>query len=108
MIIDADGHLFKTEEVFEKYDEGHNFWVMDGQTRYRCPNTPRAFNPGSAAPPGGELAKFRGACVRSQRFKGRRAVQDAQGDDPSKPLHGGCCPRWNTRNVAAAQRRGCR
>jgi hypothetical protein len=52
MTIDADGHLFETEEVFEKYmepplrsyrprliadDEGHTFWVMDGRTRYRRP-----------------------------------------------------------------------
>ena len=129
MIIDADGHLFETEEVFEKYmepslrkyrprliadDEGHNFWVMDGQTRYRRPKTPGAFNPGSAAPPGGELAKFRRASFGSQTLSNideRLDDLDKEGIDvqflfPSFLLHvnswddgvlgNGVCHAYNT------------
>jgi len=81
MVIDADGHLFETEEVFERYmepslrkyrprlmvdDEGNNFWVVDGSTRYRRPSIPGAFSPGTAAPPGGQVAKSRRASVGSQ------------------------------------------
>lgn len=81
MIIDADGHFFETEEIFEKYmepplrnyrprlledEEGHNFWVVDGFTRYRRPSIPGAGNPGSAAPPGKKLAPARRASVGSQ------------------------------------------
>src|ERR1041385_9302833 len=62
MIIDADGHLFETEEVFEKYmepplrnyrprlvgdEEGANFWVFDGTTRYKRPSILGAGNPRS-------------------------------------------------------------
>ena len=81
MIVDADGHFFETEEIFEKYmepelrkyrprliadDEGHNFWVADGSTRYRRPSIPGAFSPGTAAPPGGKVAQHRRASVGSQ------------------------------------------
>ncbi|MEE9549895.1 MAG: hypothetical protein V3W08_05795, partial [Candidatus Binatia bacterium] len=81
MVIDADGHLFETEEVFERYmepslrkyrprlivdDEGNNFWVVNGSTRYRRPGIPGAFSPGTAAPPGGQVAKSRRASVGSQ------------------------------------------
>jgi predicted TIM-barrel fold metal-dependent hydrolase len=67
MIIDADGHFFETEEIFEKHmeqpfknyrprliqdDQGQFFWVVDGNSRYRRPSTPGAFTPGTAAPPG--------------------------------------------------------
>lgn len=81
MIIDGDGHLFETEEIFEKYmdpplrnfrpklisdEEGHNFWVVDGSTRYQRPRVPGAGNPGSAAPAGKRLAPFRRASAGSQ------------------------------------------
>ena len=81
MIIDADGHLFETEAIFEEYmepslrnyrprligdEEGHFFWVVDGATKYRRPGLPGAGNPGSAAPPGKALAPFRRAPVGSQ------------------------------------------
>lgn len=81
MVIDADGHLFETEEVFEKYMEpefrnfrprligdeaGHNFWVVDGTTRYRRPGQPGARSPGTAAPQSGNNSKGRRASVGSQ------------------------------------------
>lgn len=81
MIIDGDGHLFETEEIFEKYmepplrnyrprlvadDEGHNFWVVDGLTRYRRPTVRGAFVRGTAAPAGGRLAGPRRASAGSQ------------------------------------------
>ncbi len=110
MIIDADGHLFETEEVFEKYmepplrnyrprlvadGEGHNFWVVDGATHYRRPSIPGAFIPGTAAPPGGKLADARRASVGSQTLsnvKERLQDLDAEGIDvqflyPSFLLH---------------------
>jgi predicted TIM-barrel fold metal-dependent hydrolase len=110
MIIDADGHLFETEEVFEKYmephlrpyrprliadDEGHNFWVVDGATYYRRPPVPGAFNPGTGAPPGGQLARHRRASVGSQTLsnvKERLEDLDKEGIDvqylyPSFLLH---------------------
>jgi hypothetical protein len=52
MVIDADGHFFESEEIFERYmepglrnyrprllsdEDGHNFWVVDGQTSYKRP-----------------------------------------------------------------------
>ena len=67
MIIDADGHWFETQEVFDKHmdadlrnyrpkllsdDQGYNFWVVDGQTSYKRPSTKGAGAPGTAAPPG--------------------------------------------------------
>ncbi|HEX9880579.1 MAG TPA: amidohydrolase family protein [Candidatus Binatia bacterium] len=110
MIIDADGHLFETEEVFERYmepslrpyrprliadDAGHRFWVVDGRTRYRRPSIPGAFNPGTAAPPGGELAGTRRASIGSQtlnNIKERLEDLDKEGIDvqflyPSFLLH---------------------
>ena len=71
MIIDGDGHFFESEEMFEKYmepalrnyrprllkdDQGHNFWVVDGQTPYKRPSIKGAGAPGTA----GE-APFQGA-----------------------------------------------
>jgi len=81
MIVDADGHLFETEDIFARFmepplrnyrprliadDEGHCYWVVDGRTRYRRPAVPGAFIPGAAAPPGGELSKARRASIGSQ------------------------------------------
>lgn len=81
MVIDADGHWFETEEVFDKSmepalrnyrprliadDEGFNFWVVDGQTSYRRPPVPGAGAPGTAAPPGKALQSVRRASVGSQ------------------------------------------
>lgn len=129
MIIDADGHLFETEEVFEKYmepslrnyrprlvadDEGHNFWVVDGSTRYRRPSIPGAFTPGTAAPPGGKLSDARRASIGSQTLsnvKERLRDLDREGIDvqflyPSFLLHinswadgilgNGVCHAYNT------------
>lgn len=92
MIIDADGHFFETEEIFEKYmepplrnyrprlltdEEGHNFWVVDGFTRYRRPTVRGAFVPGTAAPPGGQLAGPRRASVGSQTLSSvKERLQD--------------------------------
>lgn len=110
MVIDADGHLFETEEIFEKYmepplrnyrpkligdEEGHYFWVVDGFTRYRRPSMPGAGNPGSAAPPGKKLAAARRASVGSQTLSGvkeRLEDLDKEGIDlqflyPSFLLH---------------------
>lgn len=81
MIIDGDGHFFETEEIFEKYmdaplrnyrprlltdDEGHTFWVVDGQTPYKRPSIKGAGAPGTAAPPGRALQSARRASVGSQ------------------------------------------
>jgi predicted TIM-barrel fold metal-dependent hydrolase len=99
MIIDADGHLFETEEVFAEYmepplrryrprlitdDEGSRFWVVDGATRYRRPHIPGAFIPGTAAPPGGALNNARRASVGSQtlaNIQERLADLDREGID---------------------------
>jgi len=81
MIIDGDGHLFETEQIFEKYmepslknyrpklisdDEGHYFWVVDGLTPYKRPSVPGAGAPGTAAPPGRGIQSVRRASVGSQ------------------------------------------
>lgn len=81
MIIDGDGHFFETEEIFEKYmepalrnyrprllqdDQGHNFWVVDGQTPYKRPSIKGAGAPGTAAPPGPALQSARRATPGSQ------------------------------------------
>ena len=81
MIIDGDGHFFETEEMFEKYmepalrnyrprlltdDQGHNFWVVDGQTPYKRPSIKGAGAPGTAAPPGQALQSARRAPPGSQ------------------------------------------
>src|SRR5258706_3079580 len=110
MIIDADGHLFETEELFEKYmepplrnyrprllgnEEGANFWVVDGATRYKRPTILGAGNPGSAAPPGKKLQTARRASPGSQTLasvKERLEDLDQEGIDvqylyPSFLLH---------------------
>lgn len=110
MIIDGDGHLFETEEVFERYmepslrnyrpklisdDEGHYFWVADGLTKYRRPPREGAGAPGTAAPPGKKLAPVRRATVGSQtlsNIKERLDDLDKEGIDiqflyPSFLLH---------------------
>ena len=81
MIIDGDGHFFETEETFEKYmepnlrnyrprllgdEQGHNFWVVDGQTSYKRPTIKGAGAPGTAAPPGKALQSARRASSGSQ------------------------------------------
>lgn len=81
MIIDADGHWFETEEVFDKYmephlhnyrprlladEQGHHFWVVDGQTAYKRPRIKGANAPGTAAPPGKALQSVRRASPGSQ------------------------------------------
>ena len=81
MIIDGDGHFFETEEIFEKYmepglrnyrprlltdEEGHNFWIVDGQTAYKRPTIKGAGAPGTAAPPGRALQSARRASPGSQ------------------------------------------
>lgn len=81
MVIDADGHLFETEEIFERYmeaplrryrprlitdEDGLHYWVADGATRYRRPGQPGVRNPGTAAPPGGKVGEGRRASVGSQ------------------------------------------
>ncbi|MBM4263302.1 MAG: amidohydrolase [Deltaproteobacteria bacterium] len=110
MIIDADGHFFETEEMFEKYMEpglrnyrprllsdeaGHNFWVVDGQTAYKRPSIKGAGAPGTAAPPGKALQSARRASPGSQTLtntKERLADLDREGIDlqyiyPSFLLH---------------------
>lgn len=81
MIIDADGHFFETEEIFASHmepalrnyrprlladDQGHNFWVVDGQTSYKRPSIKGAGAPGTAAPPGAALQSARRATPGSQ------------------------------------------
>ena len=81
MIIDADGHWFETEEVFNKYmepplhnyrprllsdEQGYNFWVVDGQTAYKRPSIRGAGAPGTAAPPGKAIQSARRASPGSQ------------------------------------------
>jgi predicted TIM-barrel fold metal-dependent hydrolase len=110
MIIDADGHFFETEEMFQKYmepsvrnyrprllsdDEGHNFWVVDGQTPYKRPSIKGAGAPGTAAPPGKKIQAARRASVGSQtltNLKERLYDLDREGIDvqflyPSFLLH---------------------
>ena len=65
MIIDGDGHFFETEEIFDKYmepalrnyrprllgdEQGHNFWVVDGQTSYKRPTIKGAGRSGHRRP----------------------------------------------------------
>jgi len=110
MIIDGDGHFFETEEIFDKYmepklrnyrprlltdEEGHNFWVVDGQTSYRRPTIKGAGAPGTAAPPGKALQSARRASPGSQtltNLKERLDDLDREGIDlqflyPSFLLH---------------------
>jgi predicted TIM-barrel fold metal-dependent hydrolase len=110
MIIDGDGHFFETEEIFEKYmepgfrnyrprlltdDQGHNFWVVDGQTAYRRPSIQGAGAPGTAAPPGKAIQAARRASPGSQtltNLKERLADLDREEIDlqfiyPSFLLH---------------------
>lgn len=110
MIIDADGHFFETEEMFDKYMEpglrnyrprlladeaGHNFWVVDGQTSYKRPSIKGAGAPGTAAPPGKALQSARRASPGSQtltNMKERLEDLDREGIDlqyiyPSFLLH---------------------
>lgn len=92
MIIDADGHFFETEEMFEKYmepqlrnyrprlltdEDGHNFWVVDGQTSYKRPSIKGAGAPGTAAPPGKALQTARRASPGSQTLTN---LKDRLGD----------------------------
>jgi predicted TIM-barrel fold metal-dependent hydrolase len=110
MIIDADGHWFETEEVFNKYmepelrnyrprllsdEQGYNFWVVDGQTAYRRPTIKGAGAPGTAAPPGKAIQAARRASPGSQtltNLKERLDDLDREGIDvqflyPSFLLH---------------------
>jgi hypothetical protein len=110
MIIDADGHFFETEEIFEKHmepplrnyrprlladDQGYNFWVVDGQTPYKRPSIKGAGAPGTAAPPGKAIQSVRRASVGSQtltNLKERLDDLDEEGIDlqfiyPSFLLH---------------------
>jgi uncharacterized protein len=110
MIIDADGHFFETEEMFEKYmepklrnyrprlltdEDGHNFWVVDGQTSYKRPAIKGAGAPGTAAPPGKAIQSARRASPGSQtltNLKERLEDLDKEGIDvqflyPSFLLH---------------------
>jgi uncharacterized protein len=88
MIIDGDGHFFETEEIFDKYmepalrnyrprllrdDQGHNFWVVDGQTPYKRPSIKGAGAPGTAAPPGEAIQSARRASPGSQTLTDLRA-----------------------------------
>ncbi len=109
MIIDGDGHFFESEEMFEKYmepalrnyrprllkdDQGHNFWVVDGQTPYKRPSIKGAGAPGTAAPPG-QAQSARRASPGSQtltNLKERLEDLDKEGIDlqfiyPSFLLH---------------------
>jgi predicted TIM-barrel fold metal-dependent hydrolase len=91
MIIDGDGHFFETEEMFEKYmepalrnyrprlltdEQGHNFWVVDGQTSYKRPSIKGAGAPGTAAPPGKALQSARRASPGSQTLNNIRERLD--------------------------------
>jgi uncharacterized protein len=117
MIIDADGHWFETEEVFETYmephlrnyrprligdEQGHHFWVVDGQTSYKRPAIKGANAPGTAAPPGKALQTVRRASPGSQTLANLRDRLE----DPSFLLHvnawsdgilaNGVCRAYNT------------
>ncbi len=87
MIVDADGHFFETEQIFEKYmapslknyrprllkdDQGHYFWVVDGRTPYKRPAIRGAGAPGTAAPPGEAIQSARRATVGSQTLTNLR------------------------------------
>ena len=110
MIIDADGHFFETEQIFEQYmapalknyrprllqdDQGHNFWVVDGQSPYKRPAVKGAGAPGTAAPPGAAIQSARRASAGSQtltNLKQRLEDLDKEGIDvqflyPSFLLH---------------------
>ncbi len=137
MIIDADGHLFETEEIFERYmepdlrnfrprllsdEDGHNFWVVDGQTSYKRPSIKGAGAPGTAAPPGKKIQSARRASVGSQtltNIKERLDDLDKEGIDiqylyPSFLLHinaladgilaMGVCHAYNTWLAEACQK----
>src|SRR5258708_16330209 len=47
-------------------EQGHNFWVIDGQTSYKRPTIKGAGAPGTAAPPGKALQSARRASPGSQ------------------------------------------
>jgi predicted TIM-barrel fold metal-dependent hydrolase len=129
MIIDADGHWFETEELFSKYmapelrayrprllsdDQGHNFWVVDGQTAYRRPARKGAGAPGTAAPPGPAIQEARRASPGSQTLTNlKERLDDLDREDidvqflyPSFLLHvnawrdgilaNGVCRAYNT------------
>jgi len=97
MIIDGDGHFFETEEMFEKYmepalrnyrprlltdDQGHNFWVVDGQTPYKRPSIKGAGAPGTAAPPGQALQSARRAPPGSQTLTNlKERLNDLDGEN---------------------------
>jgi uncharacterized protein len=110
MIIDADGHFFETEEIFDRHmepglrnyrprvlsdEDGANFWVVDGQTSYKRPSMKGAGAPGTAAPPGKKIQSARRASVGSQtltNIKERLDDLDKEGIDvqylyPSFLLH---------------------
>src|SRR6187200_103252 len=91
MIIDADGHFFETEEIFDRYmepdlrnyrprllsdEDGYNYWVVDGQTSYRRPSVKGAGAPGTAAPPGKEIQAARRASAGSQTLTSIRERLD--------------------------------
>ena len=115
MIIDGDGHFFETEEIFDKHmepalrnyrprlladEQGHNFWVVDGQTSYKRPTIKGAGAPGTAAPPGKALQSARRASPGSQtlaNLKERlddldREAIDLQFIYPSFLLHANAWP----------------
>jgi len=115
MIIDGDGHFFETEEMFDKYmesslrnyrprlltdEQGHNFWVVDGQTSYKRPTIKGAGAPGTAAPPGKALQSARRATPGSQtltNLKERLEDLDREAIDlqfiyPSFLLHANAWP----------------
>jgi len=115
MIIDGDGHFFETEETFDKFiepslrnyrprlladEQGHNFWVVDGQTSYKRPTIKGAGAPGTGAPPGKALQSVRRASPGSQtltNLKERLYDLDQEGIDlqfiyPSFLLHANAWP----------------
>src|SRR2546427_7687574 len=49
-----------------KDDQGHTFWVADGQAPYKRPSIKGAGAPGTAAPPGEAIQSARRASVGSQ------------------------------------------
>jgi uncharacterized protein len=137
MVIDADGHFFESEEIFDRYmepglrnyrprllsdEDGHNFWVVDGQTSYKRPSIKGAGAPGTAAPPGKMIQSARRASVGSQTLtsiKERLDDLDKEGIDvqylyPSFLLHinsladgilaMGVCRAYNTWLAEACQK----